>query len=322
LTATPPGGGAGSAIGLDVGGTKILGIVLDAGGAVVEEARRPTPGEAAPLMAAMVEMVAAFRVGLDQPDDVVVGVGVPGLVDRAGTLRFGPNLPGIHELAVGRLGAEATGVAWRVDNDATAALWAEHRLGAARGVDDALLVTLGTGIGGGLLADGRLVRGAHGFAGEVGHMVVAVGGLPCPCGREGCWERYASGSGLGRLGREAAEAGRGTRMTALAGGDALQVRGEHVTAAAAEGDAEAGAVVATFADWFAVGLANLVHVLDVDRCIVGGGLAASGPTLLEPVRRAFLDRVVAPDHRPVIEIVPAALGPRAGAIGAALLARQ
>lgn len=273
-------------------------------------------------MEALVGMVTSLRDVVGAEREVVVGVGVPGLVDREGTLRFAPNLPGIEELAVARLGMEATGLDWRVDNDATAALWAEHRLGAARGADDALLVTLGTGIGGGLLAEGRLVRGAHGFAGEVGHMVVDAGGLPCPCGRRGCWERYASGSGLGRLGREAAEAGRGRRLAALAGGDPLDVRGEHVSAAAAEGDSEAAAVVGVFADWFAIGLANLVHLLDVERCVVGGGLVASGETLLEPVRRSFAERVVAPDHRPMIEIVAAELGPRAGAVGAALLAGQ
>lgn len=308
-------------IGIDVGGTKILGVVLDPSGAIVEEERAATPSSARPLMDALVAMVSALRRSFgDGP--VSVGVGVPGLVDRTGTLRFAPNLPGIHGLPVAQLGREATGLRWRVDNDATAALWAEHRLGAARHAANVLLVTLGTGIGGGLVADGRLVRGANGFAGEVGHMVVAHDGLPCPCGRRGCWERYASGSGLGRLGREAAEAGRGRRMAALAGGDPLQVRGEHVSAAAAEGDDEAVAVIEVFADWFAAGLANLVHVLDVERCVIGGGLVASGETLLEPVRRAFAERVVAPDHRPLVEIVPAVLGYRAGAIGAALLAGQ
>lgn len=314
--------GAAAAIGIDVGGTKILGLMIEGPGEVVAELRRPTPSRAGALMEALVGMVTSLRDVVGAEREVVVGVGVPGLVDREGTLRFAPNLPGIEELAVARLGMEATGLDWRVDNDATAALWAEHRLGAARGADDALLVTLGTGIGGGLLAEGRLVRGAHGFAGEVGHMVVDAGGLPCPCGRRGCWERYASGSGLGRLGREAAEAGRGRRLAALAGGDPLDVRGEHVSAAAAEGDSEAAAVVGVFADWFAIGLANLVHLLDVERCVVGGGLVASGETLLEPVRRSFTERVVAPDHRPMIEIVAAELGPRAGAVGAALLAGQ
>jgi glucokinase len=230
---------------------------------------------------------------------------VPGLVDRDAVLRFAPNLPGIVELPVGALLADATGLPVRVDNDNTCALWGEHLLGAARDATDVVLVGLGTGIGGGLLVDGRLARGAHGFAGEIGHMVVARGGIPCVCGHNGCWERYASGSALGRMARDAG----------------IGERGEDVTTAAIAGDAAALAVFDEFADWFAVGLVNLVHVLDVSRCVIAGGLVEAGEVLIEAVRRAFTARVVAPEHRPPVEIVAAQLGERAGAIGAALLAR-
>ena len=123
------------------------------------------------------------------------------------------------------------------DNDANCAAWGEWVAGAARGVDDVMLVTLGTGIGGGIILGGRLYRGANGFAGEIGHMVVDPHGPPCPCGQRGCWERFASGSGLGWLAREAAHAGQAARVVELAGGDPESVRGEHVTQAAAEGDA-------------------------------------------------------------------------------------
>lgn len=311
-------------VGLDVGGTKVLAVALDVDGTVVAERRVPTPRDADGLVGAMVGVVAELRIEADGRgyQVVAVGAGVPGLVTRDGALRFAPNLPGVVEVAVAERGRAATGLPWQVDNDATAALWAEHLLGAARGAGHVALVALGTGIGGGLLLDGGLIRGAHGFAGEIGHVVVDVAGVACPCGRRGCWERYASGSGLGRLGREAAEAGHGARLAALAGGDPLAIRGEHVTAAALEGDPGALAVVDTFADWFAIGLANLVHVLDVERCVVAGGLAAAGEVLLAPIRRAFGRRVVAPDHRPPVAIVAAELGPRAGAVGAALLARQ
>ena len=254
-------------------------------------------------------------------DAVALGVGVPGLVDRSGRLRFAPNLPGVVELEVRRLVADSTGMPVRVDNDATCALWAEHELGAARGCADAVLVTLGTGIGGGLVLDGRLERGAYGFAGEFGHMVVEAGGIPCPCGRRGCWERYASGTALTGLARAATAGGQGQRMLALAGGDVDAVRGEHVTAAAAAGDAEAVALLHRYAGWVALGLVNLVHILDVGRCVIGGGLVSSGDVLLDPVRTAFADLVVAPRHRPPVEIMAAELGARAGAIGAAMLAR-
>jgi glucokinase len=310
-------GATSSTIGIDVGGTKILAVLRDDAGEVLGERRTPTPPTGEGLLTALVEVVAGLGCGA-----AAVGVGLPGLVDREGTLRFAPNLPGVVELPVGRRLAEATALPVRVDNDATCALWAEHQLGAGQGSSDVVLVTLGTGIGGGLVLDGRLLRGAHGFAGEIGHMVVDFDGVACPCGRRGCWERYASGSALGRLGREAAEAGRAPGLVELAGGDPARIRGEHCTAAAVAGDPGARAVVTAFAGWFALGLANLVHVLDVRRTIVGGGLVEAGDVLLDPIRAAFAERLVAPDHRPPVEIVPARLGSDAGAVGAALLARE
>jgi glucokinase len=287
---------------------------------VAGEWRVATPSGGPAVLATIFQVVERLRT--DVGVVAGVGIGVPGLVDRRGTLRFAPNLPGVVELPVGAAMAEATGLPVQVDNDATCALWAEHRSGSARSSEDAVLVTLGTGIGGGILADGRLVRGASGFAGEIGHMVVEAQGRMCGCGRRGCWERYASGSALSISAREAARAGRAPRLLALAGGDVEAVAGAHVTAAATEGDVAARAIVEDFAEWVAVGLASLVHVLDVDRCVVGGGLVEAGEVLFGPVRRAFHDRLVAPDHRPGVQVVPARLGERAGAIGAALLARE
>ncbi len=139
---------------------------------------------------------------------VAIGVGLPGLIDRDGVLRMGPNLPGIVDLDVEEALADVLGRPVVVDNDANCAAWAEHRLGASQGHDHALLVTLGTGIGAGIIADRRLLTGAHGMAAEPGHMIVDPAGPRCPCGQRGCWERYASGSGLGFLAREAALAGR------------------------------------------------------------------------------------------------------------------
>jgi glucokinase len=154
-------------------------------------------------------------------------------------------------------------------------------------------------------------------------MVVDDDGIPCPCGRRGCWERYASGSALGHQARALVEGGGGARLLELAGGDPAAVAGEHVTAAGAEGDRDALALLDAFADWFALGLANLVHVLDPSHCVVGGGLVAAGDVVLGPIRTALREaRLIAPEHRPPVEVVPATLGPRAGAIGAALLARE
>jgi glucokinase len=280
----------------------VLGIVLDERGRVTAEARVPTPSGAG--TGPVVDAVAVVA-GLLGATGLPVGVGAPGLVDHEGMLRFAPNLPGVVDVPLRADLQARLGVPVVVENDATAACWAERELGAARGADDVVVVTLGTGIGGGIVSGGVLQRGANGFAGEIGHMVVNPDGPPCPCGKRGCWERYASGSGLGRLARE-----RG-----------LGQRGEAVTAAALRGDADAAKVMAEFAWWVALGLVNLAYVLDPSTFVLGGGLIEAGDVLLEPARQAFTTLLAGSAHRPPVSLVPAALGPRAGAIGAALLAR-
>ncbi len=318
----------GPAVGVDVGGTKVLGLALASQGGgflapPVRVATPPGPDAVVEAVAAVVEEVcrtaAASAPGTAGAGPRSVGVGLPGLVDRRGVLRVGPNLAGIVDVAFGDRLARRLGVPVAVDNDANCAMWAEHELGAARGADEAILVTLGTGIGAGLVAGGRLHRGANGFAAEAGHMVVDPNGPRCPCGARGCWERFGSGSGLGRLARDEANAGRAARIVALAGGDAEAVRGEHVTRAASEGDPEALAVMADFGWWVALGVANLVNLLDPSVVVVGGGLAEVGELLLAPVREAFAGLVLAGQHRPAVPIVAAELGEEAGAIGAALL---
>ena len=306
-----------SFVGIDVGGTKVLALELDADGAPTgQRARVPTPTGATALLDALAELVRSFE------EVTAVGVGLPGLVDRDGRLRAGSHLPGILDVPFAAELSTRLGTRVTADNDATCATLAELELGAARGATDVVLVTLGTGIGGGIVAGGQLQRGAFGFAGEPGHMVVDPNGPRCPCGRRGCWERYASGSGLGRMGREAAEAGRSARLVALAGGDPEAVRGEHVTAAAADGDEGALAVCRDFGWWAALGIANLIDLLDPSVVVVGGGLVDAGELLLGPTRDALAGLVLSYDRRPDVPIVPAALGADAGAIGAALTARD
>ena len=301
-------------VGIDVGGTKCLAVALHEG-EVVAERRRATPpgGELVDALAALAREVADGNLGR-------LGVGLPGLVDPSGVLRFAPNLPGAGGRAVGEELKSRLGVDVRVDNDATCAAWGEHRLGAARGHDDVVLVTLGTGIGGGIVAGGLLVRGTHGFAGEVGHMVVDPDGPPCTCGRRGCWETLASGRALDRLARQAVEAGRGEAVVELAGGDVSAVKGAHVTQAATAGDAHAVELLETLARWVALGLANLAMVLDPAVFVVGGGLVRAGELLLGPVRRELGSALPGAGNRPVVDVVAAELGERAGAVGAASLA--
>jgi glucokinase len=308
-----------SAVGVDIGGTKLLAVRLGTGGEVDgEPVYSPAPRTPEELVAAVLD--AARRLsGEGGPSSI--GVGVPGLVGADDALVFAPNLSGAVGAQIGgRLREGAPGAAVWVGNDATAAGWAEYRAGAGAGSTDMLMVTLGTGIGGGVVVGGRLVEGAHRFAGEFGHMVVDPNGPQCPCGKRGCWERFGSGAGLGVLGRELAMAGGAPELTQLAGGDPEDVKGEHVTAAAATGDPAAVEIMRRFGWWVALGLANLANLFDPQVIVVGGGLVEAGEVLMDPVRRAFYDLVEAGGLRPVPAIAAARLGPRAGAVGAGLLA--
>lgn len=315
--------------GLDLGGTKLLGLVLDP---EVEEAsplaegRVPTPEGADAVLAALADLVTDLRdrARSDHGRELrAVGLGAPGLVDRAGTFRYGPNLPGVVGVPVAAELSERVGLPVVVDNDATCAAWGEHERGASRGRNHSLLVTLGTGIGGGITVKGEVLRGAYGFAGEPGHMVVDPSGPPCTCGRSGCWERYASGTGLGWLARDSLERGDAPAdgpMVEAAGGEVSAVRGEHVAAAARDGDPAARAVFDRLAGWLALGLANLISVLDCEIVVVGGGLVEIADLFLPQTRRELRTVLIASEHRPRVPLVPARLGERAGAIGAALLA--
>lgn len=305
-------------IGVDVGGTKVLGVGLDDDGTVVAEHRVPTPVGGEAVVRAVVEV--ATLVADETGGAVGLGCGVPGLVDDDGVLRFAPNLAGVAGLDVRARVEQAMGLAVRVENDASAAVWGETRQGAARGRHTVVLATLGTGIGGGMVLGGQLYRGAHGFAGEIGHIVVDPHGPPCPCGQRGCWERFASGTGLGRIARDQAHGGRAARILELAGGDPDAVRGEHVTQAAQEGDGDGERIMAEYGWWVALGLAGLANIFDPEVLVLGGGLVEAGDLLLGPVRDAFSQLVEAAEHRPPVPILAAELGERAGAIGAALLA--
>jgi len=310
-------------LGVDVGGTKMLALLVSASGEVLAERRLDTPAQGPDLLAALAGLASELVSLVDAEVSPVVGigVGVPGLVDTEGVLRFAPNLLGANGTAVraGLMEILEQPLAVTVDNDANCAMTGERAFGSAAGSDDALLVTVGTGIGGAIVSGGRPLRGGHNFAGEIGHLVVDPHGPPCPCGKRGCWERYASGSGLGRLAREAAEAGHARTVVEMAGGDSNAVSGEHVVAAALEGDAEATAVLSEFAWWLGLGLANLANVLDPGLIVLGGGLVNLGDLLLEPTRAAFAALVERMDDRVGLRIVPAALGDRGGAIGAAVL---
>lgn len=299
--------------GIDVGGTKCLGVVIDSDGEVLQVERQPTPRDPDGLIEVLATMIGGFG------DVDAIGVGVPGLVTREGVIRASPNLFDVRDLAVGSRLSERLARHVFVENDATCAAIAEWKSGVGMGRSDVVVVTLGTGIGGGIVADGRVVRGRNGFAGEIGHMIVDPSGPRCPCGLHGCWERFASGSALAARARDLVSAGGGRAILARAGSE-TGVRGEHVESAARDGDAEALAVIDEFCRWVAMGLANLANALDPELFVIGGGLASTGDAYLPSIRKWFGRMLYAPELRPHPTIELARHRELAGAIGAAHLA--
>ena len=299
------------AIGVDVGGTHLRAGLVGADGRIGPLVRRPSEVAAAgPLVTAVAAAVAELDATAGRP--LPVGLGVAGLVDRTGTLRYGPNV-GVRDAPLGDLLTTAlAGRRVRVVNDASAAVVGEHRAGAARGHDDVVLLTLGTGVGGGVIVDGRLLTGAHGFAGELGHLVIAEHGRDAPSGIPGTVEAYTSGTAIAREADEAVAAGRDGARRADA---------PAVVAAAAAGERWAADVLTTVGERLGIAVASVVAVVDPSIVVIGGGAGdAAAPFLLPAARRAFAAHLLGADHRPQAALVPALLGDDAGLIGAGLLA--
>jgi glucokinase len=307
------------AIGVDVGGTKIEGLLVDVeAGRILD--RRLVETQADDEEAIADSIVAVARELLASREGVrALGVGSAGLVDHHGVMRYAPNLAWREFPLRERVGA-AVGLPTLVENDANAAAWGEFRFGAGRGYRDMILVTVGTGIGGGIVIEGKLFRGAHGFAAEIGHIIVEPGGPRCGCGNLGCWEQVASGKAIGRLGREAAAKHPESPFLELAGGDPQKVTGLEVTKAAMQGDGIAVQILAEVGRRLGEGIAGLVNVLDPEVVVVGGGAIEAGALLLRPARDAFVASVEGPKHRPEVPIIAAALANDAGAVGVADLA--
>jgi len=294
-------------IGVDIGGTKVLATAVSSTGRVLRTATRTTPGRRVEarlvedaLTEAVQEIAGVRRVG-------AIGIAAAGFVDAQGErVRFAPHLPWRDEGVRARL-AERWSAPVVLDNDANCAARAELTYGAVGDAESAVMVTLGTGIGGALILDGEVLRGYNGMAGEFGHTQVVPGGRSCECGGAGCWEQYCSGNAL-------------TRFVRAQG--VQDLAGPAITAAAEAGDPVALAAFDEVGSWLGVGVANLVASFDPQIVVIGGGLSAAGDLLLEPARRALRESLVGADHRTVPPVVRAALGPEAGAIGAADLARQ
>ena len=309
-------------IGLDIGGTKIGGGLVSRDGRVLARSRRLTPAHDPDAIAR--ETADLVRELSEGADVAAVGVACAGFIDKSGaTVLFAPNLAWRDEPLKRRL-ESAMDLPVVIDNDANAAAWGEFRFGAARDVDDMVLITVGTGIGGGVVIDNRLLRGAYGIAAELGHMRVIPDGIRCGCGNRGCWEMYASGTALIREARELVRSGspHAGRLSDLCGGDADRLSGLDVTDAAKEGDPAAAELLADLGTWVGEGAASVTAVLDPELIVIGGGVADAGDLLLEPARAAFRRQLTGRGHRPEARFALASLGNDAGIIGAAALAAE
>jgi glucokinase len=302
-------------VGVDGGGTKVLAGLVDERGKVVERVRVPTDPEngTESVLRALEELLGG------DADPAAIGVGVAGLVQQpAGRVLFSPNLA-YHPPEVGDAVAARFGLPVVVENDANAACWGERTHGAGRGCDEMVMVTVGTGVGGGIVTGGRLLRGSHGYGGEIGHMTILEGGPQCSCGQHGCVEVLASGTAIARIAREGLGRADDSILLELAGDNPSRVTGALVTEAARADDEFAIEVLARAGRALGACFANLTNLLDPQMIVVGGGAAEAGWFLLEPARLELVRRLA--ERREPPEITMASLGQEAGMVGAAALAR-
>ena len=311
-------------LGFDIGGTSVRSVALSAEEGddfsdVISffdhrQMLRPASNE---------ELIEALTEIAREHNPNAVGVGCAGFVTREGIVAQSPNIASLVDFPLRNALEEKLGCPVAVENDAAAAAWAEAKAGAGKGIGNTAFVGFGTGIGGALVIDGKLVRGVHGFGSEPGHFTVASNGPECSCGRRGCWELYASGSALGRYARDAAERGDAPELIALAG-DA-EITGEHVAmlleCPRSQPNDIARTLLNELCDWIAVGLNTLVVLTDPETVILGGGLSEMGDVFLNSVKDAYACRYTTQDTRPRLSIVLAEHAETAGAVGAALLAK-
>lgn len=308
-------------IGIDAGGTKLLGGVVDEQLVVHHRIHRTWRGEdqseTVEIFVGAVEEALAVA-----PDADAVGLGLPALIDRDGGAALWSNHLPLEGVPFRALMSERLGLPVWIDNDGNAALLAEHGYGAARGTRHAVLVALGTGIGGALVLGGRLYKGARGFAGELGHMTTDLHGELCPgdCPGRGCLETLVSGRAIGAGGERVARERPDSELGQLLAGG-REITGGLVTELAHDGDSDARAVLDDVGAKLGIGLAGIVNALDPEIIVVGGGALAAGPLLLDPARTVLAERALPPGLAPP-PVVPAHFGEEAGMIGAALLALE
>jgi glucokinase len=311
----------GLTIGVDIGGTKIAAGVVDEEGSILETVKVPTPSTPEGVVDAIVEAVRQVSTGHQIE---AVGIGAAGYVDdKRATVLFAPNINWRHEALKDKV-EQRVGLPVVVENDANAAAWGEYRFGAGQRHSDVICITLGTGLGGGIIIGNKLRRGRFGVAAEFGHIRVVPDGLLCGCGSQGCWEQYASGRALVRYAKQRAAATPENAAALLALGDGTPegIEGRHVSAAARQGDPVATDSFRELARWAGAGLADLASLFDPSAFIVGGGVSDEGELVLDPIRKSFRRWLIGGEWRPHAQVLAAQLGGKAGLVGAADLARQ
>ena len=312
-------------IGIDVGGTTAKAGVVDEAGQILYKSSCKTGIERdfEDIAADMAELCRHIvrESGHEMAEVAAVGVGIPGEQSpKTGLVAFCNNLGWVDVPLMQRL-RDALGLPVYVDNDANVAALAESAFGASRDVKSSILITLGTGVGGGIVRDQRIHTGAHGVGGEIGHMVVVVDGEPCNCGHRGCWEKYASATAIIRMGRALMEEKPDCALARQMGGDAANLNAKAVLDLAKAGDADCAGIFETYVKYLCVGLANLINIYDPDMLVLGGGVAHAGDFLLDAVRAALGDYVYCPALS-WARVELARMGNDAGIIGAAMLGRN
>lgn len=311
-------------VGIDLGGTKIAVGLVDEEGRILRQAAVPT-GKERPYREIIKDMAAlTLKViedgGRELQDINYIGLGSPGVPDNeTGTIVRNYNID-FRDTPVRRELQKYIDLPVLLENDANCAALAESIFGAARGTASSITVTLGTGVGGGIIIGGKIFSGFNHAGSELGHMVIVVDGIPCGCGRKGCWEAYSSATALIREAKNAAALNRDSLLFKLAGGDAAKIEGLTVFNAAAAGDPAARAALAWYYKFLAEGLANVINFFMPEMVVIGGGLSGQGERLLAPLRETVYAKLFYRDA-PLTELRVAALGNEAGIIGAALLGR-
>ncbi|GAB2836785.1 ROK family glucokinase [Streptomyces sp. NPDC054796] len=311
----------GLTIGVDIGGTKIAAGVVDEEGTILETSTVPTPPTADDVIDAIAD---AVRKASAEYEVDAVGIGAPGYVDdKRATVLFTPNLSWRHESLKDKV-EQRIDLPVIIENDANAAAWGEYKFGVGTGHEDVVCITIGTGLGGGVITGGKLHRGRFGVAAEFGHIRMVPDGLLCGCGNQGCWEQYASGSALVRYAQQRATATPEAAEILLGLGDGTPegVKGKHISEAARQGDAVAIDSFRELARWAGAGLADLASLFDPGAFIVGGGVSDEGDLVLDPIRKSYRRWLVGSRWRPHAEVLAAQLGGKAGMVGVADLARQ